>query len=59
MPVSSVIRIILTLGLMYFIYKETGWATTLFCFLSMIGYEAQGWLNREYLSMFKTIAKKR
>ena len=41
------IRLLLTLTLLWFVYHETGWATTLVLVLTIIRFELEGILNHE------------
>lgn len=37
------LRIVLTMAILYAVYTETGWATTLFAFLTMLACEVTSW----------------
>lgn len=42
MKLPQIIRCLMTITLLYFVYQETGWATTLCLFLSAIANELIG-----------------
>lgn len=46
--VNTIIRLLLSSVLLYFVYKETGWATTLAMFLLFVNVEIEAFIvNRE------------
>ena len=44
--ITVIIRIILSLVLLYFVYEETGWATTLSLFLVFLNIELQALFHK-------------
>ena len=44
--ITLIIRIILSLILLYFVYEETGWATTLSLFLVFVNNELLAFLSK-------------